>query len=591
MASLLTMPSSDSETSSDDGENWNEVVDEDAVETVSPTKGLFSDQLFETAEDALKNAMESHGFDLLAFIRDLPSSDIYVAIKVVNFLRAQVQASIGSNCGWFKEATKFLNISDDYMDEKYLVSTIPDDPLVLYIMSWSAFLGGDGDSEDDEGDLDAEEESDAQLQALLEQISSAKPGAMEEDAMGTDIKVQIVESEGPSKLVARARALQIENERITKENDALKKLVRQCRGLMTSIAMKDEENATSSASVAVVGSDAKSKSPGQDNDTYYFDSYSHIGIHETMLKDKSRTEAYRDAIYKNPKLFENKVVLDVGCGTGILSMFAARAGAKHVIGVDMSDMAFKAKEIVKLNHLEDVITIIHGKVENISLPPELGVDKVDLIVSEWMGYALVYECMLETVLCARDQWLAPNGVMFPNLATVYVGGLSDEAMWTSQVNYWEDVYGFDMSCMKKKNIDEADVFVVDHSSVSTDMVPVWNLDIQSIRPADLDLKTSFSLTVETPGKLTGLIITFDCTFSEQCENVVVLKTGSDSTPTHWKQTVLHLKAPSAHLTAGTIVQGDLIIRRNEKNPRYLDFEVVFHAPMYGNGFYQKYVMQ
>ena len=69
---------------------------------------------------------------------------------------------------------------------------------------------------------------------------------------------------------------------------------------------------------------------------YYFDSYAHFGIHEEMLKDEVRTISYRNAILRNKHLFEGKVVLDVGCGTGILSMFAAQAGARLVIGVDMS---------------------------------------------------------------------------------------------------------------------------------------------------------------------------------------------------------------------------------------------------------------
>ena len=68
---------------------------------------------------------------------------------------------------------------------------------------------------------------------------------------------------------------------------------------------------------------------------YYFDSYAHFGIHEEMLKDEVRTISYRNAILRNKHLFEGKVVLDVGCGTGILSMFAAQAGARLVIGVDM----------------------------------------------------------------------------------------------------------------------------------------------------------------------------------------------------------------------------------------------------------------
>jgi SAM-dependent methyltransferase len=62
-------------------------------------------------------------------------------------------------------------------------------------------------------------------------------------------------------------------------------------------------------------------------------SFGGTGIHEEMLKDTVRTGSYRSAIINNPNLFRGKVVLDVGCGTGILSMFAAKAGAKHVVGV------------------------------------------------------------------------------------------------------------------------------------------------------------------------------------------------------------------------------------------------------------------
>lgn len=114
------------------------------------------------------------------------------------------------------------------------------------------------------------------------------------------------------------------------------------------------------------------------DDQTYFDSYAHFGIHEEMLKDEVRTTSYRNAIYQSAHLFKDKVVLDVGCGTGILCMFAAKAGARKVIGVDMSNIIDQAKIIVKDNHLDDTITLIKGKMEEIVLP----VEKVDIIISE-----------------------------------------------------------------------------------------------------------------------------------------------------------------------------------------------------------------
>jgi protein arginine N-methyltransferase 1 len=71
----------------------------------------------------------------------------------------------------------------------------------------------------------------------------------------------------------------------------------------------------------------------------YFDSYSHYYIHEEMLKDKIRTKSYELAIIANSDIFKDKVVLDIGCGTGILSIFAARAGAKKIYAVDNAEIA------------------------------------------------------------------------------------------------------------------------------------------------------------------------------------------------------------------------------------------------------------
>lgn len=146
-----------------------------------------------------------------------------------------------------------------------------------------------------------------------------------------------------------------------------------------------------------------------------------LSLLQEMLKDEVRTMTYRASIYQNRHLFKDKIVLDVGCGTGILSMFAAKAGAKMVIGVDMSNIINNAREIVKDNKLDHIVTLIQGKMEEVVLP----VQHVDIIISEWMGYFLLYESMLDTVLVARDKYLAPGGLIFPDKATMYIAAIED----------------------------------------------------------------------------------------------------------------------------------------------------------------------
>jgi protein arginine N-methyltransferase 3 len=86
--------------------------------------------------------------------------------------------------------------------------------------------------------------------------------------------------------------------------------------------------------------------------------HSYADIHAIMIQDQVRTSSYASFILENPLLFQDAIVLDVGCGTGILSLLAARGGAKRVIAVDASDIADKAKEIVKANKVDDVVTYV-----------------------------------------------------------------------------------------------------------------------------------------------------------------------------------------------------------------------------------------
>lgn len=162
-------------------------------------------------------------------------------------------------------------------------------------------------------------------------------------------------------------------------------------------------------------------------------------IHAVMIQDKVRTSTYAHYILTNPYLFRDAIVLDVGCGTGILSLFAARGGAKRVIAVDASDIAEKAEKIVEANGFNDIITVVRGKIEDITLPD--GITQVDIIVSEWMGYALLYESMLDSVLVARDRFLRPGGVMAPSQCKMMLSLCDGSEIYKDRIGFWNDVYG------------------------------------------------------------------------------------------------------------------------------------------------------
>lgn len=173
-----------------------------------------------------------------------------------------------------------------------------------------------------------------------------------------------------------------------------------------------------------------------------------------MLADYARTSAYQDAFLNNSIDFTDKVVLDVGTGTGILAFFAIQSGASFVYAVDASDSIEIASRLANSNGMEDKIKFIKGKIEDITLPM-----KVDIIVSEPIGFLLVHERMLESYVYARDKFLKPDGLMMPSLGSIIIAPISDEPIWKEQstkAEFWKNsnFYGVDLSAVVDLAMDE-----------------------------------------------------------------------------------------------------------------------------------------
>jgi hypothetical protein len=103
--------------------------------------------------------------------------------------------------------------------------------------------------------------------------------------------------------------------------------------------------------------------------------------------------------------------------------------------------------------------------------------QVDIIISEWMGYFLLYESMLNTVLFARDKWLAPGGMILPDKAVLHVVAIEDEEYRREKIDFWEDVYGFDMSPIKSLALLEPLVDTVEGKAVVSNGATVLRLDL------------------------------------------------------------------------------------------------------------------
>lgn len=272
-----------------------------------------------------------------------------------------------------------------------------------------------------------------------------------------------------------------------------------------------------------------------DSADQYFKSYEDLEIHQLMLDDKPRTLAYRNAIFACRDKIKNKIVMDVGAGTGILSVFCAQAGASKVYAVEASQFAEIAKKVVIENKFEDIIEVIHSRVEDLEREK---IGEVDVIVSEWMGFYLVHEGMLDSVLLARDQFLKENGLMFPNEARLYAAPCELPSLY----EFWNDVYGVSMKCVGMEQIraksTKPEVLTLEKKDLLADgKMLVW-LDLNSTTFSELEILggDEVVLACNRDGRYQGVCVWFSVVFPDGSE----LSTSPEAESTHWKQTAVVL---------------------------------------------------
>ena len=303
---------------------------------------------------------------------------------------------------------------------------------------------------------------------------------------------------------------------------------------------------------------------------YYFNSYSTFYIHEEMIKDKIRTGSYKKAIENNKTIFKNKIVLDIGSGTGILSIFAAKAGAQHVYGIEYADIADYSKEIIKQNNLSDKITIIQSKVEEATLP----VDKVDIIISEWMGYFLLYESMLDTLLFARDKWLKKDGYLLPDKAQIYLAGIQDSIYKYNKIDSWDNVYGFNFSVLKNPALAEPIIDTFPNNNIISNSCKIFDIDLYTVKVEDLDFSAGYEIIFNKDDTFNGFVTWFDVEF-DKLPNKITLSTSPYEPSTHWKQVMFYSKN-DIEVKKKEKLKGSICVIKDKMNFRFINSKISFH---------------
>ncbi|XP_061351154.1 probable protein arginine N-methyltransferase 3 isoform X2 [Gastrolobium bilobum] len=515
---------------------------------------LFCDSNYGSCGSLFEHCASVHHFDFHAFRKAL-NLDFYSSFKLINYIRSQVAESRCWSCGLtcqsnndlqnhLHDVIDFNDVKTLWDDDRYLKPFILDDSL-LYSF---------GEYEEDEDEQIALIDEDEQI-ALIDE----------------DLIRDLKDTEETFFVDQNAETASVSDDHMKWASSSDKELIsgKDSRGCVSSIKDPEEGRLMANSQNHI----AKHIKVVNEN---YFGSYSSFGIHREMLSDKVRMDAYGQAILKNPSLLNGAVVMDVGCGTGILSLFAAQAGALRVIAVEASaKMAAVASQVANDNGFllsksqsgvnglqKEVIEVVHGMVEDIDKFVELQPQSVDVLLSEWMGYCLLYESMLGSVLYARDRWLKPGGAILPDTATIFVAGFGKGG---TSLPFWENVCDFDMSCVGKELVTDAAQFpivdVVDYQDLVTSSAVLQTFDLATMKTNEVDftatatLEPKYSASENEETDLNsktccwcyGVVLWFETGFTSRfCqESPTVLSTSPYTPKTHWSQTILTFREPIA----------------------------------------------
>ena len=234
--------------------------------------------------------------------------------------------------------------------------------------------------------------------------------------------------------------------------------------------------------------------------------------HARMLHDERRTGDFVAAI--TAAVRPGDVVLDIGTGSGVLAIAAARAGARRVYAVEASDIAEVAERVFAANEVQDRVTIVPGWSQQIELP-----EPADLLVAEVIGNEPLEEEILETTLDARRRLLAaPGARLIPHHLTLLARPVllpepevRQRTFGRAAVERWRGLYGIDFDPLLDAALPGPTHTITEGEVVATwpqvgAPVELTSLDLNVI--AEPSVRASADLRVEPPGQVNAIALTF-----------------------------------------------------------------------------------
>ncbi|CAL1134627.1 unnamed protein product [Cladocopium goreaui] len=293
------------------------------------------------------------------------------------------------------------------------------------------------------------------------------------------------------------------------------------------------------------------------DDEVYLESYADLAIHEEMLKDTERVDAYRRAIDQLGASWSNSTVVDVGAGTGVLSVMCGKR-AKKVVAIEASRLSHFLRKVVATNAPN--VEVHDARAEDLELT-----EKVDVVVSEWMGYCLLFENMLPSVLSVRDRYLKPGGMMLPSKCRLLLAPLEDQDWRKQKLDFWTSVHGIDMSSLiplaRATYCGTPQHHLVDASKLLADPQVIFEADLHTVQIVDLEhFDAMMSVSIPAGRRLDAFVAWFECDFPGDFGET--LSTAPTRPATHWKQTAFYLRE-ALEGGGGCEVQGTVTFQKHE----------------------------